>query len=107
MVTNGLPLAFDATTIDPLSVRWGLRSSVFNVGVAAGAKEIPNEGHLERSYELDERTRDADLDMVLHFKPADSGLTVGSTESCLKGSFQATDGNTYRFLGCDAVRVVR
>jgi uncharacterized repeat protein (TIGR01451 family) len=99
----GLPLAFDATTIDPLSVRWGLRANLFNVGTATGAREMHNTGHLERSYELDERTRDADLDMVLHFKPADSGLVVGSTEACLKGSFLASDGNTYRFLGCDAV----
>ena len=103
----GLPLAFDATTIDPLSVRWGLRSNLFNVTTATGASEIHNQGHLERSYELDEKTRDTDLDMLLHFKPADSGLILGSTESCLKGSFQATDGNTYRFLGCDSVRVVR
>jgi len=99
----GLPLAFDATRIDPLSVRWGLRSKVFNIGTVTGAREIHGKGHLERSYELDERTRDADLDMVLHFKPSDSGLVVGSTEACLKGSFLAGDGNTYRFLGCDAV----
>jgi hypothetical protein len=99
----GLPLAFDATTIDPLSVRWGLRSNLFNVAAATGAREIHSTGHLERSYELDERTRDADLDMVLHFKPADSGLTAGTTEACLKGSFRASDGSTYRFLGCDSV----
>ncbi len=102
----GLPLAFDATTIDPLSVRWGLKTNLFNVGTALGAREIHNKGHIERSYELDEKTRDADLDMVLHFKPSASGLTVGSTEACLKGSFRASDGNTYRFLGCDSVRIV-
>ena len=86
-----------------IPVRWALRSKVFNIGTVTGAREIHGKGHLERSYELDERTRDADLDMVLHFKPSDSGLVVGSTEACLKGSFLAGDGNTYRFLGCDAV----
>jgi uncharacterized repeat protein (TIGR01451 family) len=101
----GLPLDFDAATIDPLSVRWGVRGNVFNVGTVTGAPETHGQGHLDRSYELDEKTRDADLDMVLHFKPAASGLTVGSTEACLKGSFTASDGNTYRFLGCDSVIV--
>ncbi|HYI14354.1 MAG TPA: hypothetical protein VEX37_03110, partial [Thermomicrobiales bacterium] len=102
----GLPIAFDATKIDPLSVRWGLRDNLFNVGSASGAKESHNRGHIERSYELDEKTRDADLDMVLHFKPAASGLTSQTTEACLKGSFTASDGATYRFLGCDSVRIV-
>jgi hypothetical protein len=102
----GLPLAFDATTIDPLSVRWGVRANVFNVGTVTGAAERHAKGHIERSYELDEQTRDEDLDMVLHFKPDKSGLTTSSTEGCLKGSFLADDGNTYRFLGCDSVRIV-
>ncbi len=102
----GLPLPFDATKIDPLAVRWGLRSNLFNVAITQGAKEIHNKGHLERSYELDEKTRDADLDMVLHFKPSASALTRSSTEGCLKGSYTAPDGNVYRFLGCDSVRIV-
>lgn len=58
----GLPLAFDATSIDALSARWGLRVNLFNTGTVFGAKEIHNTGHLERSFELDERTRDADLE---------------------------------------------
>jgi hypothetical protein len=102
----GLPLAFDATTIEPLSVRWGVKTNLFNTSTPSGAREIHNKGHVERSYELDEKTRDADLDMVLHFKPSASGLTANTTEACLKGSFRASDGNTYRFLGCDSVRIV-
>jgi hypothetical protein len=101
-----LPLGFDATKIDVSTVLWGLRSNVFNVSSPSGAREIHGVGHLERSYELDERTRDADLDMVLHFKPSDSGLTLSSTEACLKGRYLAPDGNAYTFLGCDSVRVV-
>jgi hypothetical protein len=76
------------------------------VATPTGAQEIHNAGHLERSCELDERTRDDDLDMVLHYKPSASGLTTASTQACLKGSFQASDGNVYRFLGCDSVRVL-
>ncbi|HWJ10799.1 MAG TPA: hypothetical protein VNS46_15580, partial [Nocardioides sp.] len=101
----GLPLAFDATRIDPLSALWGLRASLFDVGSASGATEIHRQGHLSDSYELDEVTRDGDLDMVLHFKPAASGLRIGDTESCLKGKYTATDGGRYTFLGCDSVRV--
>ena len=102
----GLPLDFDATTIQPLTVRWGLRANVFNVATVTGAKEIHDQGHLERSYELDEKTRDADTDMVMHFKPSASGLTLKSTEACVKGKFTAANGSVYTFFGCDAVRVV-
>lgn len=101
----GLPLAFDATRIDPLSVLWGLRANLFNVGTATGASEIHQQGHLSDSWELDEATRDGDLDMVLHFKPASSGLRIGDTESCLKGRYTAPGGERYTFLGCDSVRV--
>lgn len=102
----GLPIAFDATTIDPSSARWGLRSAVFNTSTVAGAAETHGRIHPERSYEPDDRTRDRDLDAVMHFKPTASGLTASTTEACLKVSFRATGGTTYRGLGCDAVRVV-
>ncbi|SDH93044.1 Peptidase M66 [Actinokineospora alba] len=102
----GLPIAFDATKIDVSTTLWGLRANLFDAATPFGAREVHSAGHPERSYELDERTRDADLDLVLHFKPADSGLTLSSTEACLKGRYLAPDGNTYTFLGCDSVRVV-
>ncbi|MGH2444641.1 MAG: NEW3 domain-containing protein [Candidatus Limnocylindria bacterium] len=99
----GLPLDFDATTIDGASAVWGVRTIVFNTATVSGAKEMHGTGHIERSFELDERTRDADLDMVFHFKPDESGLTANSNEACLKVSFLSSDGNTYRALGCDSV----
>jgi uncharacterized repeat protein (TIGR01451 family) len=102
----GLPVDFDATTIDAATVLWGLRANLLNVATPAGAREMHGKGHLERSYELDERTVDADTDMVLHFKPSDSGLTSATTEGCLKGKFRGADGRTYTFFGCDSVRVV-
>jgi uncharacterized repeat protein (TIGR01451 family) len=102
----GLPLDFDATAIDVSRTLWGLRSQLFNVANPTGAPESHGNGHWERSYELNERTRDADMDLVLHFKPSASGLTLDSTEACLKGKYLALDGNTYTFLGCDSVRVV-
>jgi len=101
-----LPLDFDATSIDVSRTYWGLRSRLFNVATPSGAQELHGIGHPERSYELDERTRDADTDLVLHFKPSESGLTLSSTQACLKGKYRAPDGNVYTFLGCDSVRVV-
>jgi uncharacterized repeat protein (TIGR01451 family) len=98
----GLPLAVDATTIDPLSVRFGLEANLFNASMPAGGSEIHQTGHLERSYELDEKTRDADLDMVMHFDASESGLTAGTTEACVKGTL-TSGGTAYTFFGCDAV----
>ncbi|WP_405718726.1 hypothetical protein OG607_03775 [Streptomyces sp. NBC_01537] len=101
----GLPLDFEATSIDVSKTLWGLKERLFNVATPTGATEIHGRGHPERSYELDERTRDADTDLVLHFKPSASGLTPSSTEACLKGKYAAPDGKTYTFLGCDSVRI--
>ncbi|MDQ3972896.1 MAG: DUF11 domain-containing protein [Actinomycetota bacterium] len=102
----GLPLAFDATTIEASTVRFGLKSKLFNVDAPSGAQEIHGTTHLEDSYELDEKTRDGDLDAVMHFKPSDSGLSATSTEGCVKGKF-VLGGVTYTFLGCDSVRMRR
>jgi hypothetical protein len=95
----GLPLAIDATTIDPLSVRFGSAAVVQSGG---GATEVHGKGHLEDSYELDETTRDGDVDMVFHFRVSASGLTGASTEACVRGTF--TSGST--FFGCDSVVIV-
>jgi uncharacterized repeat protein (TIGR01451 family) len=101
----GLPLPFDATRIDVSRTRWGLRSNLFNTTRASGAIEMHNKLHLADSYELDERTQDGDLDGVLHFKPKAAGLTLSTTEACLKGKYVAPNGATYTFFGCDSVRV--
>jgi len=99
----GLPLAFDATRIDPLSVRFGPRSVVFSG--TGGATAVHGTGHAEDSWELDEQTRDGDLDLVLQFRVADSGLTTSSTEVCVRGTFVGTDGASHLFFGCDSVKV--
>jgi hypothetical protein len=99
----GLPIAFDATKIDLLSVRFGSASLVFPE--TGGATAIHGTGHLEDAWELDEKTRDKDLDMVLQFRVADSGLTPASTEACVKGTFTGADGAVHKFFGCDSVKV--
>jgi uncharacterized repeat protein (TIGR01451 family) len=100
----GLPLDFDATTIDPTSVRFGPKEVVFDE--TGGAFESHGRGHLERSYELDETTRDADRDMVLHFETQETGLEPDDTEACVKGDWIDGGGNVHKFFGCDSISVV-
>jgi uncharacterized repeat protein (TIGR01451 family) len=100
----GLPLAFDATSIDPLSVRFGSRAAVWSE--TGGAFEVHNRGHIEDSYELDEVTRDGDLDMVLHFLTRQTGIMPGDAEACVKGAWTDSGGNVHKFFGCDSVRTV-
>ena len=101
----GLPLAFNATTINPLSVRFGDETLVWTG--TGGSRERHDRLHVEDSYELDETTRDGDLDMVLHFPqdPAQSGLTDSHTKACVKGEF-LSGGQRFRFFGCDSVNIV-
>ena len=100
----GTPLDFDATTIDPLSVRFGPRELVWTE--TGGAFEAHGRGHIEDSKELDEVTMDGDMDMVLHFHVRETGITFGDTEACAKGTWFDVDGHAHTFFGCDAVRTV-
>ena len=99
----GLPLAFNATTINPLSVRFGPASVL--LGGAGGAPEIHLTGHIEDSYELDENTKDGDLDMLFHFNAAAAGLTLGTTNACVRGTF-TMGGTIFSFFGCDSIKIV-
>jgi uncharacterized repeat protein (TIGR01451 family) len=99
----GLPLAFDATTVDPLSVRFGPRDPVW--AGTGGAFEAHDRGHVEDSRELDEITRDGDDDMVLHFLAQETGISAGDTEACVKGEWLGPAGDVFLFFGCDAVRI--
>jgi uncharacterized repeat protein (TIGR01451 family) len=100
----GTPIEFDATMIDPLSVRFGPRDDVWTE--TGGAFEAHNRGHIEDSKELDESTMDGDEDMVLHFHVQETGISTGDTEACAKGEWIDGSGNVHKFFGCDAVRTV-
>ena len=76
----------DATTIDPQSVKFG----------PAQIDEYHQAAHLE---DVD---NDQDLDLVLHFKISQSGLSESDTEACLSG--ETFDG--IPILGCDQIRIV-
>ena len=97
----GLPLPFDATTIHPLTTRFGPKPIVTAGG---GAAEAHGRGHIEDAVERsDERTRDGDLDVVLHFRTQESELTGGETEACVRGRFGPSN---FIFQGCDLVSFV-
>jgi uncharacterized repeat protein (TIGR01451 family) len=99
----GLPLAFDATKIDAASVRFGPSSLVFSG--SGGSTAVHLTGHIEDSYELNEKTRDRDLDMVLQFPVGNSGLSLVSIQACVKGRFSGPGGILYEFFGCDSVKI--
>jgi hypothetical protein len=75
--------AFDALSVDPLSVAFG----------PAGAPEADGKGHAE---DVD---GDGDLDLLLHFRTQETGLTSADTEACVTGETFGGDA----IEGCDAV----
>jgi uncharacterized delta-60 repeat protein len=77
--------AFDATSVDPLSVRFG----------PAGATAFKERGHSK------DTDGDGDTDLVLHFRTQETGLAGGTTTACLTGQ---TFGGV-KIQGCDAVKV--
>jgi hypothetical protein len=95
----GNPVAFDATTIDAASLRFGSRAAVTAGG---GAPEEHGQIHPEDSFEMDERTRDGDLDAILHFAVRQSGLAGTETKACVAGTYGPTD---IPFIGCDNVKL--
>jgi hypothetical protein len=79
----GESVDFDATTVDPLSVKFGPGEAV----------EAHGKGHIE---DVD---NDSDLDMVLHFRTQETGIQYGDTEACLTG--KTIDGKIIE--ACDTI----
>ena len=75
--------AFDALSVDPLSVAFD----------PAGASETHGMGHAE---DVD---GDGDLDLLLHFRTQETGLTPADTKACLTGETFGGDA----IEGCDAL----
>ena len=98
----GNPVAFDATTIQAASVRVGSRSAL--VATNSGAPEMHGKIHVEKSLELDEKTKDGDQDAVLHARASQIPVVPTTTEICVRGRFGSGSGTT--FFGCDQVEVV-
>ena len=77
---------FDATTVDPLSVRFGPK----------GAKEAHQKGHIANV------NKDGGPDLVLHFRTQDTGIQCGQTSASLTG--ETFDGDPIQ--GSDSIRTV-
>jgi hypothetical protein len=77
---------FDATTVDPLSVRFGPQ----------GAQAAPKKGHTK------DVNHDGEPDLVLHFKTRATGIRCGDTSASLTG--ETFDGDPIH--GSDAIKTV-
>ena len=96
----GLPLAFDATTADVASVRFGPRATTFAGGGAADRRgKIDAADSWERS---DEALRDGDADLKFRFVRTETGIPSGTSEACLKGTATGPAGS-FKFFGCDTI----
>jgi hypothetical protein len=77
---------FDATAVDPLSVRFGPK----------GATEVHRKGHVE------DVNHDGEPDLVLHFETQATGIACGDTSASLTG--ETRDGDPIQ--GSDAIKTV-
>lgn len=89
---------FDATTVDPSSLRFGSPSEI----VAGGGAELVHEGGHFEDATPDYGMKDGDTDFVGHFSTPDTGFTKDDTEGWLIG--RTTDGSS--IAGVDSVKVV-
>jgi hypothetical protein len=78
--------SFDATLVDPRSVRFGPK----------GATEAHQQGHVE------DVNHDGEPDLVLHFKTQATGIKCGDTSASLTG--ETLDGIPIQ--GSDAIKTV-
>ena len=99
----GLPLAVDATTVDVAGLRFGTESTL-NAG--GGGSEPHGKGVIKDDKDLDEETKDGDLDIKLHFEIPGSGIEASTTEACEAGAYTDGDGTMRQFFGCDFVSTV-
>ena len=97
-----LPVAFDATSIDHQTARFGTLP-VLQSG--AGSPATPDKSFIRDAHEMDDKTKDGDLDMVLLFGISGSGIDQSTSDACVTGSYVDIDGEVYTFLGCDFVQV--
>ena len=93
---------FDATRIDLSTLVWGTQDN-WEFTEGGGGSDVHGQLHVEDTFELDEQTRDGDLDVVVHMSLEGSGVGLDTTETCAWG---VTIDGLY-FFGCDALRVVQ
>ncbi len=103
-----LPLAFDAVTVVPSTVRFGTHELVWT---GLGSRALTPSDQTEDSYERSlrpepESTQDGDLDRILRFPAEGSGIETGETVGCVWGTYvNPVTSSSYPFFGCDDVEV--
>ena len=95
-VADGDAVDFDATTVDPYTVKFGPVRDPAQEGVG---KAHPRQllGHIE---DVD---GDGDLDLLLHFLTSETGFDCGDTEAILTGQIL---GSEEVIAGTDSVNIV-
>jgi hypothetical protein len=87
-IADGESIDFDASTVDPLTARFGKNGSE--------AAEAHNRGHIE---DVD---GDGDLDLVLHFRLGQTGIQCGDTSA----NFTGRTFDNRQIRGSDSIRTV-
>ena len=77
----------------------------FALASGDGATESHGRGHIEDPEKLAEQTMDRGLDMVLHFKAAETGIDENTTDAWVKFIYIGGEGNLHRLVGCYAVLI--
>jgi uncharacterized repeat protein (TIGR01451 family) len=99
-----LPVDFDATTIDPASVRFGKRDLVWTL---TGGAPTHGAANVNDWHELGnpEKKDGIDDDMMLRFRIGETGLDFEDEEACMRGTFEQ-GGEHFSFFGCDFIHLV-
>jgi len=84
---------FDATTVDADTIRFG----------PSAAQEIHKDKNNKAKRHIEDADKDEDLDLVLHFKFADTGIQCGDTSATLTGK----TADNADIIGSDSIRTVR
>lgn len=95
---------FDATTVDPSSLRFGTLDQVAN---GNGASLAHGDGHFEDA-EPDHGTKDGDTDHVGHYPTEDTGFDGSQDQGYLVGQTKSGENivghDSVKLVGCDGGR---
>lgn len=97
----GLPLAFDAASVDIGSLKFG----TFPVVQSGHGSSAEHGGHLKDVPVTGGGGPDGDIDLLVHFRTGDTGADAMTAELCLVGRYEV-EGSDLGFVGCDTVRIV-
>ena len=83
---------FDATTVEPRAVCFGDVDSPSDRDCT----------HVQSGTRIEDVDRDGDMDLMLHYEVAQTGIDPADAQACLTGTTNTGRG----FAGCDSIRIV-